>query len=494
MKKHVLVLLISAIISVLVILSFSLVIANSSSNSLNLITENNAEELHIPAGFNFYNVNDAGFNLNLPADFFGPGSEPFTGIVICEGEPDLADTIIERKEDISLLPPPSQDTIPIEIIELTLVSCQPIVVSYNDSNQQQWDVRVNLPPNLPPLRPPLPLGQMTIRRTHGDGGTFTSEFPVQPLFTFTRVWDLESTNPGIGKDEHLAIWSPIFDFNAFNVSWSMCDTLDFCPDPITFNDDGSWMNLELLPTAEEEPEILCCFGDGSNDNCLLTSISQCREDGGAVMDCGLPEDIVIKLPTIQDCNEQRKQAFKECKNLKGFAKASCIMQAIQESRECKENAKDVVPTELRNFTTVAYNATDSALVNLTRDVISTGVNNSAYVNGTYDCRYFAHDLERNLTALGYNATWTTYWCYGGAGNPPATEHAVTDVHLADGRTVFIEPQTNRIINLDFDGDGIVEVNNNGYVPGQNNGQTDDNCKISVFEDRAAAAAAGVPGA
>ena len=147
-----------------------------------------------------------------------------------------------------------------------------------------------------------------------------------------------------------------------------------------------------------------------------------------------------------------------------------------------------------NFTPVNFNSSDTALVNLSNAVNSAGVNNSNYSLGVYDCRSFANDLERNLTSLGYNATWTAYWCYGGLGNPAPTAHAVTDVHLDDGRTVFIEPQTNQIINLDFDGDGVVEVNNNGYTPGANTGQTDDNCKISVFEDRAAANTAGVPGA
>lgn len=241
----------------------------------------------------------------------------------------------------------------------------------------------------------------------------------------------------------------------------------------------------------EEPQVLCCFGDGPNDNCLLTTISQCRENGGAVMDCGLPEDAVTEPRTVHDCNEQRMQAFEECEETKGIARTVCMVQAILQSQQCKEDVEDVVPTELKNFTTVTANASDSALTNLTRAVVSTGVNNSAYVNGTYDCRSFAHSLESNLTALGYNATWTAYWCYGG---PQVVAHAVTDVHLADGRTVFIEPQTNTIVNLDFDGDGVVEVNNNGYTPGQNTGQTDDNCKISVFDNRAAAAAAGVPGA
>ena len=159
-----------------------------------------------------------------------------------------------------------------------------------------------------------------------------------------------------------------------------------------------------------------------------------------------------------------------------------------------ENEGDSVPQVLTNYTRVGFDANDTALVNLSNNVVSTGVNNSKYTLVTYYGRSFAENLEKNLTALGYNATWTAYWCYGGAGNPASTAHAVTDVHLNDGRTVFIEPQTGMIINMDMDGDGVVEVNNGAYTPGQNIGQTDDNCKISVFESRAAAAAAGVPGA
>ena len=124
--------------------------------------------------------------------------------------------------------------------------------------------------------------------------------------------------------------------------------------------------------------------------------------------------------------------------------------------------------------------------NLTRDAISTGVNNTRYNETSYDCDDFASDLEGNLTVLGYNATYTVYWCGTGAAR---VGHCVTDVHAPDGTLVFIEPQTNRIVNLDFDGDGRVEARNHHPAGIEN---TDNNCAIEVYPDRAAATAAGAP--
>lgn len=240
----------------------------------------------------------------------------------------------------------------------------------------------------------------------------------------------------------------------------MCDTPDSDGDgvlndedncPLSFNPNQEDFDHDALGDACDVFE--CCRGSDLSDalagECFQATLSECKAQGGAVMECG------------NIGNE-----------LEG----------------------DSVPSELRNLTIVRFNASDSFISNLTQNLSVLGVNNTNYSLGVYDCRHFAHDLERNLTAIGYNATWTSFWCYGGLGNPPPRAHAVTDVHLPDGRTIFIEPQNNRILNLDFDGDGVVEVNNNGYTPGANMGQTDDNCKISVFEDKAAAAAAGVPGA
>lgn len=126
----------------------------------------------------------------LPADFFDPGSNPFSGTVQFQGEPltpsPLApfptDTIVQRLGTASLPTVPSADSIPIEIVALNLVSCNPITVTYGIGGPELWDVRMTLTNSAP--------GSMTISHTVPDGGTFTSGFFVQPTFIFTRHGDL----------------------------------------------------------------------------------------------------------------------------------------------------------------------------------------------------------------------------------------------------------------------------------------------------------------
>jgi hypothetical protein len=75
----------------------------------------------------------------LPADLFGPGSDPFTGTVEFKGVPIGAfgafsglgstDTIVQRLQPDA--EPPFPDTIDIEIVRLELVSVAPITVTYN---------------------------------------------------------------------------------------------------------------------------------------------------------------------------------------------------------------------------------------------------------------------------------------------------------------------------------------------------------------------------
>lgn len=127
----------------------------------------------------------------IPAGFFDPGSDPFVGTVVLQGGPlaqtggpplAFTDTVISRLDTAQVPSVGDQDTIPIEIVALSLMSVNPITVTFNGGqNPQQWNVAVCLSDT------PQAPGSMTIRRSCPQGGTFDSNLPVRPKFFFTRT-------------------------------------------------------------------------------------------------------------------------------------------------------------------------------------------------------------------------------------------------------------------------------------------------------------------
>lgn len=127
----------------------------------------------------------------IPADFFGPGSDPFSsGVIDLVGDPfdpdgplGTTDTIVRRLDDaVGLECPAPNVVVDIEIVALSLKSIEPITVTYNGGQDPElWDVRVCL------SDVPQAQGQMNIFQCTADGGWFDSSFPVQPKFVFTRV-------------------------------------------------------------------------------------------------------------------------------------------------------------------------------------------------------------------------------------------------------------------------------------------------------------------
>ena len=119
----------------------------------------------------------------IPADFFGPGSDPFDGVVAFKGVPadpstnTLADTIVRRADDAIMFDPPAP--IDIEILELNLVSTRPVKVTYNGGiTESFFDVFVELDPTGPSP------GQMTISKDDDFNGEFAMEFTANLLFNF----------------------------------------------------------------------------------------------------------------------------------------------------------------------------------------------------------------------------------------------------------------------------------------------------------------------
>jgi hypothetical protein len=131
--------------------------------------------------------------FTIQAGFFDPGSDPFEGTVALRGQPLLGyppcgsfplgsvDTIVQRKTDAFLPIPPSTATVPIELVQLSLVSVAPIVVTYSAGSPELWDLKIVQSPTVPSM------GSMTIHHSYSNGGTFSATLAVYPLVTFTRI-------------------------------------------------------------------------------------------------------------------------------------------------------------------------------------------------------------------------------------------------------------------------------------------------------------------
>ncbi len=147
----------------------------------------------VPAGSDFFETEPINTQFNfaqeftIPGGFFDPSCQPFTGAVSFQGAPigvGTTDTVVQRQADASVPPPyPSTATVPIELVQLSLVSTQPITVVCG-SQSQIWDVKVNVSSAKPST------GSITITKENPDGGTFSSTLLVLPVFTFTRHIDL----------------------------------------------------------------------------------------------------------------------------------------------------------------------------------------------------------------------------------------------------------------------------------------------------------------
>ena len=81
-----------------------------------------------------------------------------------------------------------------------------------------------------------------------------------------------------------------------------------------------------------------------------------------------------------------------------------------------------------------------------------------WVKDTNDCDDFAEDFEDAMEEDGYDVTITILIEFDKETcTRPVSGHALNDFHDRQGRIGFWEPQTNRVVNLDLDGDGFVNL-------------------------------------
>lgn len=165
--------------------------------------------------------------MPIPANFFGPGSDPFIGIIDYHGRPlegtpssiptgvgipGQADTIVARM-GVAVLPGcPSTAQVPIEIVALSLISTKPITVTFFGGAQPtNYCVMACLSSFVPQVP-----GQMVILHTNINGGTFNSFLPVQPRLVFTQA----SNFGGPGLPSMVADPGPALQMNTTNSTWA----------------------------------------------------------------------------------------------------------------------------------------------------------------------------------------------------------------------------------------------------------------------------------
>ena len=209
----------------------------------------------------------------IPAGFFGPGSDPFTGSVVYRGQPiapttalGSTDVIVQRKTSGALVNPNDSFVVPIEILALNLVSVQPITVTYNGGqNPEQWSVGACLSGAAAQQ-----LGSMTVRLGScgfGEGGTFSSQLPVLPKLTFTRTLP----SPAQATRDYGALALPPIVFQVANGRWIPNDPggmgLVSVPAGLSVDHDcnaGTPAKTNLPPTTNFHPGVRA-------DHCLAAS-------------------------------------------------------------------------------------------------------------------------------------------------------------------------------------------------------------------------------
>ncbi len=203
--------------------------------------------------------------LAIPADFFGPGSDPFVGLILLEGEPigpGNIDTHLERLDGIDPFnfgdgPQP----IDIEIVALSLKSIDPIIVSFNGgASTELWDSYLTIPRA-------QPLGAMDVDHSQTNGGTFDATIHLLPVFVFSnvanpidiRVFDylLEGASPFVFQTSAPQPWTHTILPGDMHAAAGL-PAGDFYPgaaSPLIFSDPASQSQL-VYNSATPEPATL----------------------------------------------------------------------------------------------------------------------------------------------------------------------------------------------------------------------------------------------
>jgi|GEM_PF-1382999 len=213
----------------------------------------------------------------IPADFFGPGSDPFDGIIALEGGPSGGsqspdtDVLVRRMTEVAPAPPPSTSTVDIEIVALSLKSTAPITVTWaSGAPDSFFDVFVDLDLENPSN------GLSDITQADDFGGEFSYfDTKLYPTFTFVDQVTGDSFvfspgNEGFGPINYASVAANLWTRSPIP------GDLDVVSDERVILQSDAGTSLELLPlpkrfedfsvTVDENGLVEDASGTGWNDN------------------------------------------------------------------------------------------------------------------------------------------------------------------------------------------------------------------------------------
>jgi len=249
----------------------------------------------------------------IPADFFGPGSDPFSDFVTFRSVPiggafGDADTVLRRSEDPfdrCALPSYDEVFVDIDLVMLNLESTDPVRVTYSEGKEEQfWNLELSLSPVKPAS------GTLSAIKTTCNGGTYSvDDLRVQPLFRFTLVED-----PGEVRtfDTGALGLDPVV-LSLYNGHWvsdvdpGLVVISPYCTDfhpgltdnapPADCDCNGNQLRDQCDIDDGTSPD---CDADGVPDECQIAQGARDCNKNGILDSCECPGDIVGNCETGHD--------------------------------------------------------------------------------------------------------------------------------------------------------------------------------------------------
>ena len=182
----------------------------------------------------------------IPADFFGPGSLPFDGIVQLVGVPSGplgADTIVSRGPVLG-----GVETVPIELVELHLRSLAPIEVHFMSAPSSFFDIFIELSADTPAT------GAMQLQQESPFGGVITgSRFDNIDIVIGSSL-----PNFIVNEYDNVELLPPPVPFDFVGPPYY--PALGFYPGSQTYQDETGRLTLTMVPAPEPSSFVLAGCG------------------------------------------------------------------------------------------------------------------------------------------------------------------------------------------------------------------------------------------